>query len=149
MPEPLTDDRLAEIAETHPGGWYHGEWRSEYVKGTPDTVGHYVVKHVESDTVLAALPDWAGGIALFLADSHEAVPDLLVEVDRVRAEVAELRTQLATSERQASELDAELQACKQRIHDAAMTKVWRNEDGKKFVFVEDLVGPLLGREVSS
>ena len=27
---------------------------------------------------------------------------------------------------------------------AAMARTWKNEDGKKFVFVEDIAGPLLG-----
>ncbi|WP_030917341.1 hypothetical protein [Streptomyces sp. NRRL B-24720] len=31
-----------------------------------------------------------------------------------------------------------------RLHDAAMARVWTNEDGKKFVFADDLKGPLLG-----
>lgn len=33
-----------------------------------------------------------------------------------------------------------------RLHDAAMTRVWKNEDGKSFVFVEDIAPALLGRE---
>ena len=46
------------------------------------------------------------------------------------AEVAQLRDELAQAQ--------------QRLHDAAMTRVWRNEDGKKFVFVEDIAPHLLG-----
>lgn len=56
---------------------------------------------------------------------HEIALALSAEVDRVRRECDVL---------------------KERLHKAAMTRTWRNEDGKKFVFVEDIVGPLLGRD---
>lgn len=56
---------------------------------------------------------------------HEIASALSAEVDRLRAE---------------------RDALKERLHKAAMTRTWRNEDGKKFVFVEDIVGPLLGRD---
>jgi len=42
------------------------------------------------------------------------------------------------------QLRAERDALKQRLHDAAMTRTWTNEDGKKFVFVEDIAPALLG-----
>ncbi|MCW7941607.1 hypothetical protein AAW14_06045 [Streptomyces hygroscopicus] len=54
---------------------------------------------------------------------EEDVPALLAELAAVRAE----RDALA-----------------KRLHDAAMTRTWRNEDGKKFVFVEDIAPALLG-----
>lgn len=37
-------------------------------------------------------------------------------------------------------------AFKKRLHEAAMARVWTNGDGKKFVFADDLKGPLLGCE---
>jgi hypothetical protein len=43
-------------------------------------------------------------------------------------------------------LGAERDALQERLHDAAMTRTWRNEDGKKFVFVEDIAPALLGIE---
>lgn len=36
-------------------------------------------------------------------------------------------------------------ALEARLHEAAMARVWTNEDGKKFVFADDIKGPLLGR----
>ncbi|MFF4746845.1 hypothetical protein [Streptomyces sp. NPDC001268] len=85
MAERLSPEREQEIRESHPGDWYAGEWRSEYVDDCGDA--YYRVIHVEGESVtrLAMLPDWAGPIALFIADAHDAVPELLAEVDRLRA----------------------------------------------------------------
>jgi hypothetical protein len=41
---------------------------------------------------------------------------------------------------------AERDALQKRLHDAALTKVWVNEDGKKFVFLEDIAPALYGIE---
>jgi len=49
----------------------------------------------------------------------------------------EMRKRLVAAETERDEL-------KKRLHDAAMTKTWTNEDGKKFVFVEDIAPHLLG-----
>lgn len=95
MPEPLTQDRLAEIAESHPGDWYSGEWRTEYIDSTTDEPSYYVVKHQESGTILAELPDWAGPIALFIADAHDAVPGLVAEVRDLRSETSKLANIIA------------------------------------------------------
>ncbi|WP_328313148.1 hypothetical protein OG432_24715 [Streptomyces sp. NBC_00442] len=63
--------------------------------------------------------------AAFIAHAREDVPALLAELDRLRVE---------------------RDALKDRLHRAALARTWRNEDGKKFVFVEDIAGPLLGRD---
>lgn len=87
---PLTDEELNEITESHPGDWYSGEWRSEYVEATGDDeseCAYYKLFHVASGAVLAELPDWAGPIALFMADAHDSVPALLAEVRRLRAQL--------------------------------------------------------------
>ncbi|MFF7184672.1 hypothetical protein ACFZAR_05435 [Streptomyces sp. NPDC008222] len=98
--QPLDLDRLTEIEESHPGDWYAGEWRSEYVDSTTDQPAHYRVKHQESGHVLAELPDFAGGIALFIADAHDAVPGMAAEIRRLRAELAAEQAQHATTLRQ-------------------------------------------------
>ncbi|QCX81162.1 hypothetical protein C9F11_37895 [Streptomyces sp. YIM 121038] len=90
MTEPITRELLAEVAQSHPGDWYDGEWRSEYIESTPDRYGHYVVRHQESGEVLAELPDWAGGIALFIADAHDHTPVLLAGVQRLTARITQL-----------------------------------------------------------
>jgi hypothetical protein len=96
--QPLDNDRLTEIEESHPGDWYAGEWRSEYVEGAEDQHGYYTVKHQESGHVLAELPDFAGGIALFIADAHDAVPAMAAEIRRLRAELADVRAKTLTTE---------------------------------------------------
>ncbi len=69
------------------------------------------------------------GAVVFLAvcDSRPGVAVLQAEVDRLKAENTKLQD---------------------RLNKAAMTKVWKNEDGKKFVFVEDIAPALLGIEGS-
>lgn len=83
----LTPEREQEIRETHPGAWYDGQWTQEYIEAVGDSPACNRVVHHESGTTLATLPDFASGIALFIADAHDAVPELLAEVDRLRAEL--------------------------------------------------------------
>lgn len=85
-PAPLSPEREQEIRETHPGSWYAGPWTQDYVDPNGDEPAYCRVVHHESGTTLATLPDFAGTIALFIADAHDAVPELLAELDRVRAE---------------------------------------------------------------
>lgn len=54
-----------------------------------------------------------------------------------RAQITALLAELAA-------VRVERDALQKRLHDAAMTRTWRNEDGKKFVFVEDIAPALLG-----
>ncbi|MGY5127361.1 hypothetical protein [Streptomyces nigrescens] len=98
----LSADREQEIRESHPGDWYAGEWRTQDVDSTTDEYAHYVVKHRESGQTLATLPDWAGPIALFIADAHDAVPELLAEIDRLRKERDELASITANARKLAS-----------------------------------------------
>lgn len=78
-------------------------------------------------------PTW-----LIESPDHHACP--WCEIDRLRAQAAELESQTAAYRATETERDQ----LKQRLHDAAMTKTWTNEDGKKFVFVEDIAPTLLG-----
>ena len=86
----LSLEREQEIRESHPGAWYGGPWTQDQVDSDGSDPAYCRVVHHQSGTVLATLPDFAGGIALFLADAHDAVPELLAEVDRLRARVGEL-----------------------------------------------------------
>lgn len=90
MSDFLSREREREICETHPGDWLAGPWTQRYVEANGDTPAYNEVLHHESGTVIATLPDWAGGIALFLADAHDAVPELLTEIKRLRADRAEI-----------------------------------------------------------
>ncbi|MFC1420810.1 hypothetical protein [Streptacidiphilus cavernicola] len=87
MTAPLSEERLAEIQSLHLGCWYSGEW---IVKHPHGSTGPAQVVHVGGfgDTVLAELPDFAADIAVFFADAHEAVPELLAEVARLKAVLA-------------------------------------------------------------
>lgn len=86
MTNRLSREREQEIRETHPGSWYDGPWTQDYVEMEGDEPAYNKVVHHESGTVLATLPDFAGMIALFIADAHDAIPELLQELDAVRAE---------------------------------------------------------------
>ncbi|MGP4114615.1 hypothetical protein ACTWP5_27365 [Streptomyces sp. 4N509B] len=55
-----------------------------------------------------------------------------------RAVVRHLTAELAETRSRVGELE-------QRLHAACMTRTWTNEDGKKFVFVEDIAPALLGK----
>ena len=57
------------------------------------------------------------------------------------------RRQLA--EKETAELRARVAELEKRLHAAAMARVWTNEDGKRFVFADDLKGPLLGYKSDS
>ncbi|MGW4834753.1 hypothetical protein [Streptomyces globisporus] len=71
--------------------------------------------------------------------------DLLAEVDRLRKALSDAADQVADLEDELGKASAEAAALRQRLHEAAMARVWTNEDGKKFVFADDLKGPLLGK----
>jgi hypothetical protein len=105
----MSEERLQEIAESHPGDWYSGAWTTEYYQ--VKQFAEYLVKHKESDMVLAELPDWAGPIALFMADAHDAVPELVAEVGRLRARVAELESERHSTN---EALDDAVQALRER-----------------------------------
>jgi hypothetical protein len=91
-PAPLPPERLAEIRSTLLGDWLAGGWRVRCVP-VPDARDRsevFLPDATAEDTVIATLPDWADPVAVFLADAHEAVPELLAEVDRLSKRVAEL-----------------------------------------------------------
>jgi hypothetical protein len=92
---PLSDARLAEIRSVQLGAWYSREWHLRHPSGNTGPV-QIVHSNSQGDTVLAELPDFAVDIAVFIADAHEAVPELLAEVDRLRALTATLEQDSAT-----------------------------------------------------
>ncbi|MFF2475143.1 hypothetical protein [Streptomyces sp. NPDC058066] len=97
----LSPEREQEIRETHPGSWYDGPWTQDYVDAAGDEPAYCRVVHHESGTTLAELPDFAGPIALFIVDAHDAILELLAELAAVRAERDEARAQLATARSEA------------------------------------------------
>ncbi|MEV6547918.1 hypothetical protein AB0M57_04315 [Streptomyces sp. NPDC051597] len=81
--------RLEEIRDCQLGDWYQAPWDTDFVEGDGmSNPSFWRVVERESGHVVATLPDWAGGIALWIADAREAVPELLAEVDRLSIEGA-------------------------------------------------------------
>jgi hypothetical protein len=75
---------------------------------------------------------------------RNTLPELRREIQHHQDGKKRWRVRAESAEPQRDELRAERDALQRRLHEAAMAKVWTNEDGKKFVFVDDLTGPLLG-----
>lgn len=100
---------------------------------------------------------------------EEDVPALLAELAAARAERDEMQLRVDEVERRytfdtadlrravdhhkggkerwrkrALKAEPERDALQERLHQAALAKVWTNEDRKKFVFVEDIAPALLG-----
>ncbi|MEV4970628.1 hypothetical protein [Streptomyces scopuliridis] len=80
MSAPLTPQREAIIRQQQPGDWLSGAWtiREMQIDGTD------VWQVLNDGTVLATLPDWAGNLALWIAETHEDVPELLAMLGRSR-----------------------------------------------------------------
>lgn len=118
---------------------------------------------------------WVEGHGAYISLTHvDVVPQdaweaaLLAEMKRLHSELEHRIEDLAFLERatlpelrrtiqhhqdgkqrwraRAEKAEAERDALQQRLHEAALTKVWVNEDGKRFVFLEDIAPALLGVE---
>ncbi|MDX5568441.1 hypothetical protein PYK79_41300 [Streptomyces sp. ID05-04B] len=95
-----------------------------------------------------------GAAALAVAGVRDHERDwLLRDGQRVQDQATALLAERRTTNEALSKADVQRQADRDRIaalekrlHDAALTRVWKNEDGKKFVFVEDIAPALLGLE---
>ncbi|GAA2630114.1 hypothetical protein GCM10009863_51990 [Streptomyces axinellae] len=88
----MTPEREAIIRQQQPGDWLSGNWLIR--EATVDGVGVWQVTH--QGQVIATLPDWAGNLALWIAETHEDVPELFAVIDRLRARVAELEETVAS-----------------------------------------------------
>lgn len=84
----LSPERLAEIRDTDPGEWYRAPWATDYVDSDVDSDEPAYWRVISEGATIATLPDWAGGLALFIAAAREDVPALLAELDRTRTELA-------------------------------------------------------------
>lgn len=103
--------------------------------------GHLAVLLGEVDRLRTALSDASDQVA-GRDDEIGSLSARLHHLDRnalpeLRREIESHKEGKARWRRRAEEAEA-------RLHDAAMARVWTNEDGKKFVFADDLKGPLLG-----
>jgi len=113
--------------------------------------------------IVARTPEQSYRRASFIARAPHDIDDLLTEIDRLRAQLADKQDRLDHLHRNSlpdlrREIDFQrdskkrwrnrAETAEQRLHDAAMTRTWTNEDGKKFVFVEDIAPALLGRKTA-
>lgn len=80
----LSEGRLAVIARTQPNEWLPGPWFQREVEGVGGAPDCFEV-HTANGTVLATLPDWAGNLALWMAEAPEVIAELLAEVNRPRS----------------------------------------------------------------
>lgn len=97
---PLSPEREAIVRQQQPGEWLSGPWLIREVEGTADKPGCWQVTH--QGQPLATLPDWAGNLALWIAETHEDVPELLATLDAERAKVAALEKRVAELETSAA-----------------------------------------------
>ncbi|MGW2010960.1 hypothetical protein [Streptomyces nigrescens] len=164
-------DRIARLDgdRTMPGTWLASSIGARSV--LPPEHSHVVEAVVETKHSVMRSSVGVFGEKLhaeFTAHANTDIPALLDEIDRLRAELARRTEDVAFLERatlpelrrsiqhhqdgkqrwrtRAEKSEADNAALQKRLHDAAMTKTWTNEDGKKFVFVEDIAPALLGIE---
>lgn len=97
------------------------------------------------------------GVSLSLFEEEQTSARLRLALESAKRGRRELRSSLQFAEpsrerwraatievtRERDELRARVAELEKRLHDAAMTRVWTNEDGKRFVFVEDIAPALL------
>ena len=88
MPEALPDARLAEIASTIPSG-YEGPWYFQPAEDGRRWVVGYPTDCPDAG-LIATVPDYGMYLAEFIAAARNAVPELVAEVKRLRAEVERL-----------------------------------------------------------
>jgi hypothetical protein len=113
---------------------------------TSGTVTPVVVQGVEP------LPGLAAEVAV-ASDAVGLAERAVAELRREHEENARLRDALRDATDQIAGLESELggataevAALNARLHDAAMARTWRLENGKKFVYAEDIAPALLGLE---
>ncbi|MFE2326078.1 hypothetical protein ACFXD5_19485 [Streptomyces sp. NPDC059385] len=86
MHEPMSPQRETIVRREMADTTYAKTWHIR----ENETGERMVWEITHEGTVLATLPDWAGSLALWIADARDDVPQLLAEVDRLRMRVAEL-----------------------------------------------------------
>jgi hypothetical protein len=85
MHEPMSPKREAIVRREMADTTYGGTWHIR--ENTVDGVDVWEVTH--QGTVLATLPDWAGNLAMEIADAPDNIRQLFASVDQLRAELDE------------------------------------------------------------
>jgi hypothetical protein len=107
------------------------------------STGNYFMGAWDVDGLEAALPAVLGLWESMRGGELERLQTRVAELLAERHDTNEALLKVTVAQRAAEDRGAELE---RRLHDAAMTRVWTNEDGKRFVFVEDIAPALLGLE---
>lgn len=142
-PNSLSPDRLAEIREREQAAT-SGPWGTRR-----DLNGVYTVEarpriafgYFETDGDVASLAgsdETAYHNGQFIARSREDVHLLLAEVERADRRTDLLMQKLARFNREVKTLTARAETAEAKVRRAETVKCWTNEDGKRFVFAEDL-----------
>ncbi|RXS78868.1 hypothetical protein EST92_19745 [Streptomyces sp. TM32] len=93
----LTPKREQIIRQQQPGDWLTEPWLIREAVTAEGDVWQVTLQ----GKVLATLPDWAGNLALWIAETHDDVPELLGEIDRLRARITELTALLDKAQAEA------------------------------------------------
>lgn len=113
---PLTDQQLADIQARHQAAT-SGTWYLQPNHG-PDFVATEISGYERGiGSMDFGVGDQADADREFVLNAHADQAALLVELGRVRAELATARQQLDT---------------------LALVRVWRNEDGNEFLFADEV-----------
>ncbi|MFF7411563.1 hypothetical protein [Streptomyces lydicus] len=99
----LTPKREQIIRQQQPGDWLAEPWMIREAATAEGDVWQVTLE----GKVLATLPDWAGNLALWIAETHDDVPELLGEIDRLRARIAELTALLEQAQAEARSANTE------------------------------------------
>ncbi|MEU4967839.1 hypothetical protein [Streptomyces smyrnaeus] len=147
---PMTPEREQAVREAVLGevvAWLVKKAREHRAKGPQYAKQADVIGKLASKVQRGAVrPDNLATLPPGEEPAPEDAPALAAEVEALRGQLAEAcggTSAVVERMRQQQERIAELE---KRLHDAAMTRTWTNEDGKKFVFVEDVAPALLGYE---
>lgn len=109
MHEPMSPQRERIVRREMADPTYGGTWHIRENETGERTV--WEVTH--QGTVLATMPDWAGNLAMWIADARDDVPQLLAEVDRLRTEL----DKYVGHEPTVAEEMAYLNRCLNAVHD--------------------------------
>ncbi|OMI34472.1 hypothetical protein [Streptomyces sparsogenes] len=122
-PAPLSPEREQEIRETDPGDWYRAPWTTAFVNGNGEADDPSYWRVISEGETIATLPDFAEGLALFIADAREAVPELLAELGRVRAERDRAVRAFETLAEKHDKVKSERDELEKRVVDARMAAI--------------------------
>jgi hypothetical protein len=107
--QPLSEKREAIVRQNQIDGWLPGAWliREATIDNNDETSDGIDVWQVTRDgTVLATLPDWAGNLALWIAETHDDIPELLATIDQARAERDGYKAEAEQMKDRVAELEA-------------------------------------------